>query len=110
MAGLKDADDFRDGEHFKGGGLLKFLLLGGGVLFAIIFIVLAATGGAEQEGGYSRSGAMAYSWLFAIVFFLTLSIGGIFWTLLHHASNSGWGIVVRRMMENIGTMVLGSRW
>ncbi|MGY8641799.1 MAG: hypothetical protein ACKVJU_11995 [Verrucomicrobiales bacterium] len=106
MAGLKDADDFRDGEHFKGGGLLKFLLLGGGVLFAIIFIVLAATGGAEQEGGYSRSGAMAYSWLFAIVFFLTLSIGGIFWTLLHHASNSGWGIVVRRMMENIGTMVL----
>ena len=29
----------------------------------------------------------------------------MFWTLLHHASNSGWGVVVRRLMENLGLMI-----
>ncbi len=106
MAGLKDADDFREGEQFKGGGLLKLAFLGCGAFFTIVFFALACTGGAEEGAEYGRAGVMAYSWLFAIIFFLTIAIGGIFWTLLHHASNSGWGTVVRRSMENIGTMVL----
>ena len=49
--------------------------------------------------------SMAYSWLFAVVFFMTLCVGGIFWTMLHHASNSGWGILVRRLMENLGSVI-----
>lgn len=46
--------------------------------------------------------SFAYSWLFAFYFFLTLSIGGCFWTLLHNVSNSGWGTSVRRTFENLG--------
>ncbi|MCX6874181.1 MAG: hypothetical protein NTW21_10290 [Verrucomicrobia bacterium] len=45
----------------------------------------------------------AYSWLFAFYFFLTLSIGGCFWTLLHNVTNSGWGTSVRRTFENLGS-------
>ncbi len=48
-------------------------------------------------------GIYAYSWLFAFYFFLTLSIGGCFWTLLHNVSNSGWGTSVRRTFENLGS-------
>ena len=48
-------------------------------------------------------GSFAYSWVFAYYFFLTLSIGGIFWTLLHNVSNSGWGTSVRRTFENLGS-------
>jgi hypothetical protein len=48
-------------------------------------------------------GTFAYSWLFAYYFFLTLSIGGVFWTLLHNVSNSGWGTSVRRTFENLGS-------
>ncbi len=48
-------------------------------------------------------GTYAYSWLFAFYFFLTLSIGGCFWTLLHNVSNSGWGTSVRRVFENLGS-------
>ena len=48
-------------------------------------------------------GCFAYSWLFAFYFYLTLSIGGIFWTLLHNVSNSGWGTSVRRTFENLGS-------
>ncbi|MGD7652349.1 MAG: hypothetical protein ACQCXQ_03975 [Verrucomicrobiales bacterium] len=48
-------------------------------------------------------GKFAYSWLFAFYFYLTLSIGGVFWTLLHNVSNSGWGTSVRRVFENVGS-------
>ncbi|GAA5494636.1 hypothetical protein Rhal01_00799 [Rubritalea halochordaticola] len=44
----------------------------------------------------------AYSWLFAFIFFITLALGGCFWTTLHHVTNSGWGVSVRRLMENLG--------
>ena len=44
----------------------------------------------------------AYSWLFAFLFFITLTLGGVFWTTLHHVTNSGWGVSVRRLMENLG--------
>lgn len=47
-------------------------------------------------------GTYAYSWVFAYYFYLTLSIGGVFWTLLHNVSNSGWGTSVRRVFENLG--------
>jgi len=49
------------------------------------------------------AGTFAYSWVFAFYFFLTLSIGGVFWTLLHNVSNSGWGTSVRRTFENLGS-------
>lgn len=48
-------------------------------------------------------GCYSYSWLFAFYFFLTLSIGGCFWTLLHNVSNASWGISVRRVFENLGS-------
>jgi hypothetical protein len=48
-------------------------------------------------------GSFAYSWLFAFYFFITLSIGGVFWTLLHNVSNSSWGTSVRRIFENLGS-------
>lgn len=53
--------------------------------------------------GVNMQGSFAYSWLFAFYFFLTLSIGGVFWTLLHNVSNSGWGTSVRRIFENLGS-------
>lgn len=48
-------------------------------------------------------GTYAYSWLYAFYYFLTLSLGGVFWTLLHNVSNSGWGTSVRRTFENVGS-------
>lgn len=97
MAGLKDGDDFKDGEFFKSPGLLKLLLAVIGFGGLALFLGLSL----KEE----RAGAMAYSWLFAVVFFLSLAVGGLFWTLLHHASNSGWGTVVRRLMENLATLI-----
>src|ERR1700751_5976627 len=46
-----------------------------------------------------------FSWLFAFLYFFTILIGCLFWILLHHATDSGWGIVVRRQMENLAFLV-----
>ncbi len=47
----------------------------------------------------------AFSWLFAFSFYFTLGLGALFWVLLHHATNSGWSVVVRRQMENIASLL-----
>jgi len=50
----------------------------------------------------TAQGSYAFSWIFAFFFFVTLAMGGCFWTLLHNVTNSGWGTSVRRTMENVG--------
>jgi hypothetical protein len=47
----------------------------------------------------------AHSWLFAFFFFFTLSCGGLFWTLVHHATDAEWSVVVRRQMENLAVLI-----
>ncbi len=74
-----------------------------------ILLIVAAIGtivsllGLFGVFGVKFQGTYAYSWVFAYYFFLTLSIGGVFWTLLHNVSNSGWGTSVRRTFENLGS-------
>lgn len=46
-----------------------------------------------------------YSWLFGFYYFFSLTLGGMFWMLLHHATNSGWGIAVRRVFENMACVI-----
>lgn len=98
MAGLKDGDDYKEGEFFKSPALLKLVCMcvgfGGMALFFVLRFFMP-----------DKAGAMGYSWLFAVMFFLSLAVGGLFWTLLHHSSNSGWGTVVRRLMEHLGALI-----
>jgi hypothetical protein len=98
MAGLKDGDDYKDGEFFKSPALLKLVCFAVGFGGLALFFILRF---AMPE----KAGAMGYSWLFAVIFFLSLAVGGLFWTLLHHATNSGWGTVIRRLMENLATLI-----
>jgi hypothetical protein len=104
MAGLKNSDDFKSGERFRGAGLWGYIILGIGVIATLAFFLIAYFV-PETKSGVKLADAMAFSWLFAVIFFLSLAVGGMFWTLLHHASNSGWGALVRRLMENLGIMI-----
>ncbi len=47
----------------------------------------------------------AYSWLFAFTYFFTLACGGLFWTIVHHATDAEWSVLVRRQMENIASVI-----
>lgn len=46
-----------------------------------------------------------FSYLVAFIFFLSLALGGLFFTLVHHVTKAGWSVVVRRLAENVmGTL------
>ena len=42
-----------------------------------------------------------HSYLTAIVFWITIALGGLFFILLHHLAGSVWSVVIRRIVENI---------
>ena len=46
-----------------------------------------------------------YSWLVAFMYFFTLTVGGLFWVLVHHATDAEWSVLVRRVLENLAVLV-----
>jgi hypothetical protein len=56
-------------------------------------------------GGFVSPTQFSYSWLFAFIFFFTLCIGCLFWTIVHHVVDAEWSVVVRRQLENIGLLL-----
>ncbi|MCW0217788.1 MAG: hypothetical protein OJI67_05655 [Prosthecobacter sp.] len=69
-----------------------------------------AAGGLGLAGSaylfFTQTDVFAYSWLFAFFFAFTFVCGGCFWILLHSASNSGWGVAIRRLWEQLANMAL----
>jgi hypothetical protein len=74
--------------------------------------ILGAIGGLGILGSIflfmseSSRPSFSYSWLFAIFFAFTIVAGGCFWILLHNASNSSWGVVIRRLFENLAMLAI----
>ena len=47
----------------------------------------------------------SYSWLFGFSYFFTIAVGMLFWTCLHHATDSAWSVLVRRQLENLASLL-----
>lgn len=71
-------------------------------LVALAVVLFAFVG----FGAFTETKQFAFSYLFAYTFFLTICMGGLFWTLVHHAVDAEWSVVVRRQFENIATLLL----
>src|SRR5881296_247913 len=86
-----------EGEYFESSRFagLSFVL----GLIAVIALVLCAIGAVVNPHQFS------YSWLFAFAFFFTLCAGCFFWTIVHHATDADWSVVVRRQLENIAALL-----
>ena len=69
---------------------LPIPLFGIGIVSAIL---------AYATAGSARN--FAFSWLIAVLFFLSLALGALYFVLIHYATQAGWGIVVRRLAENV---------
>ncbi len=74
------------------------LALGAGVVGAAI----AAFLGSQFHDGWAR---FQHAWLIACVFWLTLSLGGLFFVILQHLVRAGWSVVVRRVAELVASNV-----
>src|SRR6266540_1651401 len=57
-------------------------------------------------GAFLNPHQFSYSWLFAFAFFFTLCAGCFFWTIVHHATDADWSVVVRRQLENISALLV----
>ena len=84
--------EYFDSRRFKG---LSFLI---GAI-AVVTLLLCAVGAFVNPHQFS------YSWLFAFAFFFTLCAGCFFWTIVHHATDAEWSVVVRRQLENIAVLL-----
>lgn len=80
------------------GPTLLALMVAGGVA---IIISLLAVGFGDKE----TVKQLGFSWLYAYTYFFTIAIGGLFWVLVHHATDAAWSTVIRRQYENLANLL-----
>ncbi len=86
-----------EGEHFESKRFALLSIVLGAV--AVVALALCLIGALIDPHQFS------YSWLFAFAFFFTLCAGCFFWTIVHHATDAEWSVVVRRQLENIAALL-----
>src|SRR5216110_2263354 len=86
-----------EGEYFESGRFAGLSVL----LGVVAFVALALCG----AGAFIDPKQFSFSWLFAFAFFFTLCAGCFFWTIVHHAVDAEWTVVVRRQLENIACLM-----
>lgn len=87
-----------EGEYFESSRLKGLSFVVG--LIAVVALVLSAVGALVNPH------QLSFSWLFAFAFFFTLCAGCFFWTIVHHATDAEWSVVVRRQLENIAALLV----
>jgi len=85
-----------EGEYFESSRFAGMSMLLG--LIAFVALALCGAGVALQPA------QLSFSWLFAFAFYFTLCAGCFFWTIVHHATDAEWSVVVRRQLENIAVL------
>jgi hypothetical protein len=85
-----------EGEYFESSRFAGMSMLIG----LIAFVALALCG----AGVVLQPAQLSFSWLFAFAFYFTLCAGCFFWTIVHHATDAEWSVVVRRQLENIAVL------
>jgi hypothetical protein len=70
----------------------------GGLGF-VAAVVLALMSGADGQESFFRG------YIANFTFFMTITLGGLFFVILQHLTRAGWSVVVRRIAENISGAV-----
>lgn len=65
-------------------------------------LVLGAVGAAA--GAMANPRQLGFSYLLAFMFFLSLCLGGMFLTLVHHLFDASWSVPIRRITEHLGCL------
>src|SRR6516225_5748678 len=74
---------------------LPMKLMVGGAVFIVIGLVVAGGRWKEQ---------LAFSWLLAFMFFVSLCGGSLFLVMAHHLFDAGWSVPIRRFCEHIASL------
>jgi hypothetical protein len=86
-----------EGEYFESNRFAGLSIICG--IIGIVGLALSLVGYFVSPVQFS------FSWLFGFIFFFTLCIGCLFWTIVHHVVDAEWSVVVRRQLENIAYLL-----
>lgn len=66
--------------------------------------LISAIGTAISAYGFIvNTEQFAFSWLWSFMVIFSIVVGSLFWTILHTATDSEWGVLIRRQMENLSS-------
>lgn len=75
------------------------------LVVGVVGLVAAAFLGHQRGDGFAR---LQHAWLVAVTFFLTISLGALFFVIVQHLTRAGWSVVVRRVAELLAANVVVS--
>lgn len=79
----------------------KLMTMGGGA--AVVGIGGAAALGSTQGDHLAR---FLHGYMMAYAFFLSITLGALFFTILQHLTRAGWSVVVRRVAEGMASTAI----
>src|SRR5580704_4549408 len=75
-------------------------------LFRNLLLVVGISGLVLIIGAFVDAKQFFHSYLFGYVFALDISLGALFWTMIHHVADAGWSVGLRRIFENINRAII----
>jgi hypothetical protein len=75
-------------------------------------MLMAGAGVLSLIGAFVNTKQLGYSYLLAFMFFLSIALGGLFLTLVHHLFDASWSVATRRVTEHLAWLlpVMGALW
>jgi len=69
-------------------------------------LILIVVGGViGLLGAITNSKQFGYSYLLAFMFFVSIALGGLFLTILHHLFDANWSVATRRLTEHLAWLL-----
>jgi hypothetical protein len=84
-------------------GALGHKIVGIGVIVGGVALLAALIAGFREGDGFER---FFRSYLVAFLVVLSISLGGLFFTMLQYAVRAGWSITVRRLAEGVASNLM----
>ncbi|MBI5433418.1 MAG: quinol:cytochrome C oxidoreductase [Planctomycetes bacterium] len=73
------------------------------LVIGVVALAAAAYLGWSKGDGFKR---LQHAWLVACAFYLSISLGGLFFVIIQHLTRAGWSVVVRRVAELVAANTL----
>lgn len=67
--------------------------------------VLMLVGGVLSAFGLYNATELGFCWLFAFIFYYSICLGALFLVLVHHLTDAGWSVGIRRFCEHIAALL-----
>jgi hypothetical protein len=85
----------------------KTYQLASGGKFGVIMLLIGGLGLAASVAGYFVDSAQFFhSWLASAIYWLSISLGALFFVLLHYLVGAKWSVVLRRLAENLASPLI----